>query len=223
MSGERAKLQHLHALKHIALLGGLRAPVRVSSGEFAKVIGLSQQAASSLLLELYRAGLISREISSRKQHITITESGSVALAGEHADLHRVFEEASSVELKGTVASGLGEGAYYMGQDGYQLQFEKLLGTRPVAGTLNIKLQGPELAKRLVLENAKGMEVAGFTDAGRTFGGAKLFRCKIEGIGGAVVMPLRTHHRDTLEVISRKHLRRALKLQDGARVRVLVQL
>lgn len=223
MSGERAKLQHLHALKHLALLGAMRFPVRVSSAEFAEVIGLSQQAASGLLLDLFKAGLIRREISSRKQHITITESGAAALALEHADLHRVFEGAGTVEIRGAVTSGLGEGAYYMGQDGYQSQFEKLLGTRPLAGTLNLRVQGAELAKRQVLENAKGMEVSGFTDGGRTFGGAKLFRCTIEGVEGAVVMPLRTHHRDTLEVISRKHLRRALKLVDGAKVRVRVQL
>lgn len=223
MSGEKAKLQHLHALKHLALLGGLRAPVRVSSAEFAKVIGLSQQAASALLLELYRAGLVSREISSRKQHVTITESGAAALAHENADLHRVFEEASSIEVKGSVASGLGEGAYYMGQDGYQEQFEKLLGSRQVAGTLNVKLAGAEVAKLQVLENAKGMEVAGFTSGGRTFGGAKLFRCQLRGVDGAVIIPLRTHHRDILELISRKHYRRTLKLTDGTKVRVNVQL
>jgi riboflavin kinase len=223
MSGEGAKLQHLHALKHLALLGGLRAPVRISSGEFAEVLGLSQQAASALLLDLYRAGLIRREISSRRQHVTITDSGAAALAQEHAELHGVFEEASTIDIRGKVASGLGEGAYYMGQDGYQSQFEKLLGARQIAGTLNVKLAGGELAKLKVLENAKGMEVAGFTSAGRTFGGAKLFRCELEGVVGAVIMPLRTHHRDILEVISRKHYRRTLKLTDGASVHVRVKL
>lgn len=223
MSGERAKLQQLHALKHLALLGGLRSPVRISSAEFAEVIGLSQQAASALLLDLYRAGLIRREISSRRQHVTITDSGREALAHEHAELRRAFEEAATLEFKGTVASGLGEGAYYMGQDGYQRQFESMLGARQVAGTLNVKLAGSELAKLQVLENAQGMEVEGFTTAGRTFGGAKLFRCDLKGVEGAVIMPLRTHHRDILELISRKHYRRTLKLADGSVVRVRVQL
>lgn len=223
MAGERAKLQHLHALKHLAMLGGLRAPVRVSSAEFAEEIGLSQQAASALLLDLYRAGLITREISSRKQHVTITASGAEALAHEQALLNRVFEEAASIEFEGTVASGLGEGAYYMGQDGYQTQFEKLLGSRQVAGTLNVKLAGGELAKLQVLDNAKGLEVAGFTSGGRTFGGAKLYRCQLRGVEGAVIMPLRTHHRDILELISRKHYRRTLKLTDGTKVHVKVQL
>ena len=223
MSGEGAKLQHLHALKHLAMLGGLQQPVRVSSSELAKELGLSQQAASGVVLELYKAGFIRREISSRKQHITISQTGAGVLAREHAELHAVFEGARAVEFEGQVSSGLGEGAYYMGQDGYQKQFESHLGTRPIAGTLNLKLQGSELAKLQLLTNAEGMEIRGFTDGGRTFGGAKLFRCDIAGVEGGVVIPLRTHHQDILEVISKKHLRRALKLKDGDAVNVKVYL
>jgi len=223
VSGEGAKLQHLHALKHLALMGGTTQPVRASSREFADVLGVSQQAASALLLDLYKLGLIRREITSRKQHITLTEAGVALLAREHADLRRVFESAQSVEILGAVASGLGEGAYYMAQDGYASQFETHLGHRPVAGTLNLKLDGNELAKLQMLDAAKGIEIHGFTDKNRSFGGAKLFRCELDGIEGGVVIPLRTHHRDILEIISRKHLRRSLKLKDGDAVKVRVYL
>lgn len=223
MSGEGAKLQHVHALKHLALLGGLHKAVRVSSGEFAEALGVSQQAASATLLELYKAGLIRREITSRKQHITLTDAGAAVLAREHSDLRRVFEPQKALEIEGTVASGLGEGAYYMSQEGYARQFEAHLGHRPVPGTLNLTLAGQELSKLSMLEAGKAIDIAGFTDKNRTFGGAKLFRCELGGVEAGVVVPLRTHHRDTIELISKKHLRRTLKLKDGDRVTVKVFL
>jgi len=221
MGGEGVKLQHLHALKHLALLGGTRKSVRTSSREFAGTLGASQQAASATLLELLKLGLIKRDITSRKQHITLTEAGVAALAREHADLRRVFEPQKTLDLEGAVSAGLGEGAYYMSQEGYARQFERHLGHRPVPGTLNVRLDGEELGKLQLLEAAKGIEIAGFTDKNRTFGGAKLFRCELSGIDGAVVIPLRTHHRDVMEIISRKHLRRSLKLKDGDLVQVKV--
>ena len=193
----------------------------MSSREFASALGASQQAASATLLELLKLGLIKREITSRKQHITITDAGVAALAREHAELRRIFDPHQVVEIEGAVSSGLGEGAYYMSQEGYAKQFETHLGSRPVPGTLNVKLEGDELSKLQMLEAAKGLEIAGFTDRNRTFGGAKLFRCEIDGIEGGVVMPLRTHHRDIMEIIARKHLRKSLKLKDGDRVRVRV--
>ncbi len=221
MSGEGAKLQHLHALKHLALLGGTKKPVRVSSREFAEAMGASQQAASAVLLDLYKLGLIKREITSRKQHITLTDAGVAALAREHADLRRIFEPQRVVDIEGTVSSGLGEGAYYMAQEGYARQFEEHLGSRPVPGTLNLKLDGDELTKLQMLDAAKGIDITGFTDRNRTFGGAKLFRCELSGVEGGVVIPLRTHHRDIMEIIARKHLRRTLKLKDGDKALVKV--
>jgi riboflavin kinase len=221
VGGEAAKLQHLHALKHLALLGGTKRPVRVSSREFAEALGASQQAASATLLELLRLGLIKREITSRKQHITLTDAGVAALAREHAELKRVFDPHQVVDVDGVVSSGLGEGAYYMAQEGYASQFERHLGSRPVPGTLNLKLEGDELSKMQLLDAAKGIEITGFTAKDRSFGGAKLFRCELGGIEGGVVMPLRTHHRDIMEIIARKHLRKSLKLKDGDKVRVKV--
>lgn len=215
------KLQHLHALKHLALLGGTKRPVRVSSGEFAQALGASQQAASATLLELLKLGLIKREITSRKQHITLTDAGVAALAREHQELNRIFDPHQVVEIDGIVSSGLGEGAYYMAKDGYAKQFETHLGSRPIPGTLNLKLEGDELAKMQMLEAAKGIEIAGFAEKDRSFGGAKLFRCEIDGTEGGVVMPLRTHHHDTMEIIARKHLRKTLKLKDGDKLRVKV--
>ena len=223
MAGEAAKLQHLHALKHLALIGGLNQPVRVSSSEFATALGLSQQASSALLLDLYKKGLIRRELSARKQHITLTPTGLEALAHEHAELKRIFETARSIEVEGVVSSGLGEGAYYMGLEGYARQFEAHLGHRVVPGTLNLKLEGAEIAKFKMLEAGAGIDIQGFVDKNRTFGGAKLFRCEIDGVEGGVVMPVRTHHHDMLEVISRKQLRKTLKLKDGDKVHVKVFL
>jgi riboflavin kinase len=217
------KPYHVETLKAIALLGGLKEYVNLSSGELGKLIGVSQQSASQRILELIRDGLVARDLATRRQRIRLTARGGEVLRKEYADYQRVFEQKETVTISGTVAGGLGEGAFYMRQKGYKDQFRKKLWFEPYEGTLNLKIAGPDLAKLQILQDTPGIEIAGFEAGGRTFGGAKCFLATIGHMDCAVIMPIRTHHTDVLEVISKHYLRNALGIKEGDVVELVVSL
>jgi len=186
----------------------------LSSRDLGKLVGVSQQSASQRILELIREGLVARDLATRRQRIRLTPKGADVLRKEYADYQRVFEVKETLTIAGSVASGLGEGAFYMRQKGYKDQFRKKLWFEPYEGTLNLKLGGPDLAKLRILEENPGIEISGFEAAGRTFGGAKCFLASMGHVDCAVIMPIRTHHTDVLEVISKHYLRSAVGLKDG---------
>lgn len=217
------KPYHVETLKAIALLGGMKEYVNLSSGELGKLVGVSQQSASQRILELIRDGLVARDLATRRQRIRLTPKGADVLRKEYADYQRVFEAKETVTISGTVTSGLGEGAFYMRQKGYKDQFRKKLWFEPFEGTLNLRIRGPDLARLQILQETPGIEITGFEAGGRTFGGAKCFLGTIGHLDCAVILPIRTHHTDVLEVISKHYLRNALGLKDGDIVELIVSL
>ena len=217
------KPHHVAALKHIAMLGGTREAVSFSSKELGLALGVSQQAASQRLLDLTREGLITRNIVSRRELVKLTPKGVETLRREYADFRIIFEAAKEMNLRGVVTSGLGEGAFYMRQKGYKEQFKRKLSYEPYEGTLNLRISGTDLAKLDIMREAEGIEIEQFEGAGRTFGGAKCFRARIHGLECAIIMPLRSHHSDAVEVISRHNLRSRLGLNDGDSVEMIITL
>jgi len=217
------KPHHVDTLKHVALLGGGKEPVALSGKQLGRAMGVSQQSASQRILELVDAGLLQRDLAARKQRVRLTAKGLELLRKEYADYHRIFEVQGGLIMRGIVTSGLGEGAFYMKQRGYREQFRRKLGFEPFEGTLNLRVSGGELAKLQILWDEAGILVEGFTDSGRTFGGAKVFPATLDGAECAVILPIRTHHTDNLEVISRVHLRSKFGLKDGDAVIVDVRL
>ncbi len=217
------KPYHVETLKAIALLGGLREYVSLSSGELGTLIGVSQQSASQRILELIKDGLVARDLATRRQRIRLTPRGGDVLRKEYADYQRVFEIRETLTISGVVTSGLGEGAFYMRQKGYKDQFRNKLWFEPYEGTMNLKISGADLAKLQILQQTPGIEIAGFEAAGRTFGGAKCFLATMGPVDCAVIMPIRTHHTDVVEVISKHYLRNALGLKDGDVVELIVRL
>jgi len=217
------KPYHVDTLKHIALQGGLKEFVALSSRELGKALGVSQQSASQRILELLNEGLVQRDLASRKQRVKIAPKGLETLQREYADYLRIFELRDRIAITGRATSGLGEGAFYMRQKGYREQFRKKLGFEPYEGTLNLKVSGADLSKLMLLVGEKGIPIEGFEAAGRTFGGAKVFRAKAKGVECAVILPIRTHHTDILEVISKELLRNRLGIADGDTVALDVEL
>ena len=217
------KPYHVETLKAIALLGGMKEHIGLSSRELGKVIGVSQQSASQRILELIQSGLVSRDLATRRQRIRVTPKGLDLLRKEYADYQRIFEVRETLTISGVVSSGLGEGAFYMRQKGYREQFRKKLWFEPYEGTMNLRIQGADLAKLEVLRQQPGIEIGGFEAAGRTFGGAKCFLATMGHLDGAVIIPIRTHHTDVLEFISKHAVRAALDLKDGDSVELVVKL
>ena len=215
-----AKPQHLALLKIIAVKGGVTDYVSVTSGEVAKKLGKSQQSASKLILEVMAKGLLTRRLQARKQNLILTDDGAALLRREYLDLKNVFESESRLVIRGRVTTGIGEGQYYITQAGYSCQFKETLGFVPYKGTLNLKLVGRELAKLEMLKSSGGIKVEGFESDGRTFGEVRCFPAEIgdgdgsKKVSGAVIVPMRSHHSNIVEIISKEFLRDALKLADG---------
>ena len=213
----------METLKAIALLGGTKDFVNLSSRELGKLLAVSQQSASQRILELIRDGLVVRDLGTRRQRIRLAGKGMDTLRKEYADYQRIFEIKETLTIGGTVSSGLGEGAFYMRQRGYREQFRKKLWFDPYEGTLNLKIAPTDRSKLDVLRESPGIEIAGFEAAGRTFGGATCFLATVGPLECAIIMPHRSHHSDVLEVISKHYLRGSLGLNDGDAVELIVRL
>lgn len=228
MGGAVARPADVEALKQLALLGAFDEAVELASGEFADLLSLSQQTASRRLIELAEAGLIAREMGVRKQRIRITDDGRELLRTEHLLYRRLFEQQDRVTFSGLVRSGLGEGRYYLSRQGYVTQFEARLGWIPYPGTLNLELPGPEANKLRLLRRHPVHAIEGFQAEGRTFGGVTCHPASVRAPDGAThacaaILPHRTHHTTTLELVAPVRLRDALPCTDGQALEVEVSL
>ncbi|MBE6525658.1 MAG: DUF120 domain-containing protein [Thermoplasmata archaeon] len=215
--------KHSFALRRIALLGGIDDYIAVSSRELGNALEMSQQSASKRILELLDEKLIVRDLGTRKQRIRLTEKGKDLLKKEYLEYRRIFEYSDQMVIHGEVASGLGEGGYYICQPGYSTQFEEILGFKPFEGTLNVTLAPEDVGKLEVIRSSKGHLINGFSSDDRTFGNVIAYKAKIKNIDCAIVIPERSHYRETLEIISHFHLRRSLGLVDGDKIEVKVEL
>ncbi len=211
------------ALKQLALLGGLMDHVEISSSEFADLLQASQQTASRRILELVARGLIEREMGVKKQLLKISLEGMEILKEEAAAYRRIFELSRTVHIRGLVSSGVGEGAYYISQEGYTKQFQAQLGYVPYPGTLNLELQGPEVNKLRLLKANPGILIDRFQTAERTFGEVYAWRATLSKEPCAAILPKRTHYTRVLEIIAPQHLRTRFGLQDGAEVEIEVEV
>ena len=120
-----------------------------------------------------------------------------------------------MEITGTVTTGLGKAAYFLGQDFYKNQFHERLGFIPYPGTLNIIVEGDNL------DNIKEMKNScpNIIKPDQDFGAVKYITAKLENIiTGAIVFPAKTTHEEHyLEFIARDNLREKLNLSDGDKV------
>ncbi|MCX6652403.1 MAG: DUF120 domain-containing protein [Methanomassiliicoccales archaeon] len=211
------------ALRKIALLGGMHDYVSISSRELGDMLRVSQQSASKRILEMLNEGWISRDLGARKQRIKLTERGIEALRQEYSEYQRIFEPRDHLIIKGSVVTGMGEGQYYVTQEGYQEQFLHRLGFRPFEGTLNVRVVPTDLYKLDIIRRGVGILVHGFERNGRTFGDVVCHRANFQNLECAVVVPSRSHYEDIIEVLCKYHLRRTLSLKDGDQVEVRISM
>ena len=220
-----AKPAYLQTMLELLLLGAKDKPVNLSTIDLAKRIGKSQQAASKHLLELERSGYIERTKIGKHTLVKLTKPGNDVLLQIHLQLKTALEgKAQKSEVNGAVFTGLGEGAYYISLKGYRKQFVRKLGFDPYPGTLNLRLMSAlDRMVRDTLEKLPGIQIEGFEDGHRTYGGAKCFIAKLNNsVDGAVLVVERTSHDNSvLEVISPARLRDRLGLKDGDIVKVSI--
>jgi riboflavin kinase len=213
----------LQCLKAIALMGGCRGPVWISSQSFGESLSMSPQTASRRLKSLDGQRLIDRSLRPDGQYVTVTREGEEALRKEYTEYSQIFGEGGGpYSLTGSVISGLGEGRYYMGLPAYREQFRRLLGEDPFPGTLNLRLSSASRDVKRKVDGLPWTRIQGFVQDGRTFGDARTLPCRIGDITCAIVVPNRSHYPDdVIELISPVELRPALKLSDGDLVTVEV--
>jgi riboflavin kinase len=216
---DRISQKYYHVLKAIAQRKGEDRYLRITSGELATLLGMSQQNASRLILEMDHSGIIERKISGRRQEISITEPGLDLLFEEFADLSQLLGTGKESTIRGTVQSGLGEGRYYVAKKPYLIQFNEKLGMIPYPGTLNVKVLTEDEKSLRHIRAMKGIIIEGFNSDDRTFGAVKAFPCSIKEIQCALIFPYRSIYRDVMEIISHEFLRQKLDLKDGDKVEI----
>ena len=206
-------------MKFIALQGGTRHPIHISSINLSKNLGVSQQSASRYLIELVEKGYLERRLAQGGQVVTVLNKGISVLRKEFSDYNLIFGTQKEIEMKGTLETGLGEGGYYISKKGYMDQFQKKLKWKPYEGTFNLRLHDDEVPKIEAMKAAEGFLIEGFEQEGRTFGKAWVFKCSLKNEREivkecAIISPKRTHYRRVVEVISPIFLRDKLKAVDG---------
>jgi riboflavin kinase len=211
-------LAEVEALKRLALLGASRDSISLSSSTLASILGTSMQTAARRLCNLEEDGYLARKLTNIGQDVKITEKGILRLKAEREDYKKIFQVSYARKIKGTVASGMGEGQYYISLDGYTIQFNQKLGFIPYPGTLNLRSQEP-----FVTDTAGAVKIDGFKDERRTYGACQCYPAEIGGVECAIIRPERSSYPShLLEIISSVELRKALSLSDGNEVEVILR-
>jgi len=216
----------LLTLFRLAELGAYFSEVTITTTELARGLKISQQTASRHLIELQTLGLIRRTRVTRGEAIKVTVKGSEELNRMHLRLRAIFEpKVKELVLEGVLFSGIGEGAWYVSQEGYRRQFVEKLGFEPFPGTLNVRLKREYEDEKKRLEAIPSIQIEGFRDGTRSFGPVKCFGATInDAERGALISAVRTHYgADVIELIAPHDLRAKLRLKDGDIVRARITI
>jgi len=220
------KIQHILTLAELFTKGARYNFVPITTASLGKSINKSQQAASKHLMELEANGYVERLRSGQKVSVRITTKGHSEMIKISSVLKSSLESVPAhLEFRGTIISGMGEGAYYMSMKGYTKQFKTKLGYVPFPGTLNVKLKDKEsIEAKRSLDAYTTILVDGFSDGKRTYGWVKCYPAKINGINAALILLERTHHDDSIiELISEENIKKATKLSTGSKVTIRVPI
>jgi len=221
------KVQHILTLTQLIAQGARHNFVPITTSYLGKSINKSQQSASQHLRELEEDGFIERIMNGRKFSVKITSKGYSEMVKLSSILKSSLNSFPSfVELKGTLVSGMGEGAYYMSLKGYTKQFKSKINYIPFPGTLNVKLHEKEYieaAQQFRTQN--GIIIKGFCDSKRTYGWVKCFKCKLNNsIDCELIILERTHHDDSIiELISKTNIRKTAKLRDSSKLTIRIPI
>jgi len=221
------KIQHILTLSYLLSKGAKHNYVTITTDALGKNIKKSQQSASKHLLELEQNQFIERIISGRNISVKITNKGFSEMVKLSTILQKSLNSfPSHVEIKGTLISGMGEGAYYMGLKGYTKQFKSKIGYVPFPGTLNVKIDQKihqEAIKQFV--NLNGININSFSDGKRTYGWVKCFPAKINNsVDCNLILLERTHHDNSVvELISKLSLRKSAKLKEGSKISIKIPI
>jgi riboflavin kinase len=194
--------------------GAHRSALGLTTSDIGADLGMSQQNVSRKLRLLEDEGKITRERSG----IRISEQGVLELKELQASLENAFS--ANLEIVGRIVDGLGEGKFYLSQDGYRKQIKGKLGFDPYPGTLNIRIEKDDVEKRRRLLALDPLIIEGFVKEGRRFGDLLAYLADVEGRECAILVPLRTHHgSDVLEIAASVNLKKELGKNNGDQITI----
>ena len=126
-----------------------------------------------------------------------------------------------MEIEGIITTGLGKGAYFLGQEFYKSKFSEHCGFEAYPGTLNITISEDFLEDIREIKNT----CINVIKPEEGFGGVKYIKATLNNtIDGAIVFPDKTTHDENyLEFIAKDNLRKRLKLEDGDKVKVKISI
>ena len=219
------KIQHIITLTQLLSKGARYNFVQLTSSSLGKSVQKSQQTASKYLVELENDGFIKRFMKGRKVFVRITNKGYAELVKLHSLLGSSLGAfPSSIELKGEIISGMGEGAYYMSLKGYTKQFKSKIGYVPFPGTLNVKLYKKEYFEAIQqVDDLDGQKINSFSDGKRTYGWVKCFTAKLNRTINCQLIRLeRTHYDNSIiELISKNSICNTANLKLGSKVSIKI--
>ena len=219
------KIQHIITLTQLLSKGARYNFVQLTSSSLGKSVQKSQQTASKYLMELENGGFIERFMKGRKVFVKITNKGYAELVKLHSLLGSSLGAfPSSIELKGEIISGMGEGAYYMSLKGYTKQFKSKIGYVPFPGTLNVKLYQKEYLEAIQqVDDLDGQKINSFSDGKRTYGWVKCFTAKLNRTINCQLIRLeRTHYDNSIiELISKNSICKTANLKLGSKVSIKI--
>ena len=221
------KIQHILTLSYLLSKGAKHNYIAITTSALGKSIQKSQQSASKHLLELEENQFIERIVSGRNTSVKITDKGFSEMVKLSTILQKSLNSfPSHVEIKGTLVSGMGEGAYYMGLKGYTKQFKSKIGYVPFPGTLNVRIDQKihqEAIKQF--ETLNGIKIKSFSDGKRTYGWVKCFPAKLNNsVNCDLILLERTHHDNSvIELISKTCLRKTAKLKDNTKISIKIPI
>ncbi len=221
---KKIKISEFFMLLEIAKLGALEKTIKLTSVRISEILRVSQQTCARKLRNMELFGWISREIVPKGQLIRITKEGREILQKVYSNLSILFvNRFPPIVLEGEVFTGLGEGSYYIQQEGYLKQFKEKLGFTPYPGTLNLRLRSKaDMNARKDLLTVPYVPIEGWTNGQRTYGSVRLYRTMINNkVRGALLDAERSHYgEDVVEIIAPEFLRKALRLKEGDVVQLL---
>lgn len=213
-------MDHVLILLKMAKMGALERYVALTTGDLGEMLGMSQQSASLYLNTLEEQGLIERIRRKSGGKVRVTEKGVDLLDTQYRELRSLFGEERRIRVSGEIVPGLGEGAYYLSQRRYREQIREKFDMEPFPGTLNVELSMNDRPLMDLLRRGPGITIEGFSTQGRTFGTCLCYRCDIDGIPGVIMVPERSIHEHTLEIISEGKIRDTI--DDPGAVKITVE-
>ncbi len=216
-SGQRW-FDYADILVALSEFGGLHGYVRLSGSSLGSLLGISQQAASSKLQRACDARLVEKRKTAFGYEFLISASARSQIS---RFVEGFGERPDSSFVEGTVASGVGEGRFFLELQGYRKQFEQIYRFKPYPGTLNIKCDGNVFAE---FKKYPANVVNGFRTKGRVFGLVLTYPARISFSGKeaecvALFPQISRYGDDMAELISHFYLRKKLGLEDGSKVTI----